>query len=612
MRGGCVVSFIAAWAIVQGVAAQVPRAPSTGRMPGDMWLVTYDEARIQALIRDLKPEFEPDLNVEQSYVVSTSLDILARLGDRAQPAVPGIAELLKHPDWRTKLEAARTLSDMNAETAAVVRALGEVLTHDDPRARAYVAGMIGGLALPYPNASCWGPVPRRHVARPDIGEQAIPLLLPALKDSVAEVRLNAIDSLGRIGSDAGGVVPTLSEALEDQDATIRTAAATSLKYLGSKAKAATPALVRAINDRDRRVAVAAAGALREFDTEDFLKLGFPFLLATIRDKQIDADARREAKAALSNLGVHGKAAVPTLCKLLKDPDVDVRLTATGCLSFGPGASDAVAALIEALGDSSSHVRGSAARALGEMGPAAAPAVSVLIERLSDFDQDVRSRAAYALGSVGPAAKAAIPTLLPMLDEGATPQFDPWIPCSAAWALGGIGQEPETVVPALIAKLRHNKSEVRAAAAGALGQFGERASAATPDLIGILKRDDYQAVQRAATALEQIGPPAVDAAVASLIEALTSASSDVRRTAAFSLPYVDVEAKSVPHLLQIVREETSLSYAGARVLGMMGPKSKAAVPTLVEVFNDQTSPIRREAAEALRAIDPVAADNAGVL
>ena len=67
---------------------------------------------------------------------------------------------------------------------------------------------------------------------------------------------------------------------------------------------------------------------------------------------------------------------------------------------GPGAKDAVPALIDALKDKESGVRGSACFALGEIGPAASAAIPALSRVVTqDEDPEVRRAAALAIGKI---------------------------------------------------------------------------------------------------------------------------------------------------------------------------------------------------------------------
>jgi hypothetical protein len=58
-------------------------------------------------------------------------------------------------------------------------------------------------------------------------------------------------------------------------------------------------------------------------------------------------------------------------------------------------------LIAALGDANVKVRGSAAKALGDIGPAAVEAVPALITALGDAKEEVRGATAKALGRIDP-------------------------------------------------------------------------------------------------------------------------------------------------------------------------------------------------------------------
>src|SRR5262245_60742384 len=78
--------------------------------------VTYDEKGVNLLIRYLKEGEEP-------IVLFMAMDTLARMGPKAKPAVPALIETVKHPNGRIRIEAARTLIDLDAETEVAFRSL---------------------------------------------------------------------------------------------------------------------------------------------------------------------------------------------------------------------------------------------------------------------------------------------------------------------------------------------------------------------------------------------------------------------------------------------------------------------------------------------------------
>src|SRR4030042_2632691 len=69
---------------------------------------------------------------------------------------------------------------------------------------------------------------------------------------------------------------------------------------------------------------------------------------------------------------------------------------------------------EALKSADINIRRDAARALGEIGPGATDAVPELIEALDDEDMDLI--AVWALGRIGPAAIAAVPAIRRWLEK----------------------------------------------------------------------------------------------------------------------------------------------------------------------------------------------------
>ena len=71
-----------------------------------------------------------------------------------------------------------------------------------------------------------------------IGKEAVPALIAALKDEDADVRRSAATALGKIGAEAKEAIPSLTDALKDEDADVRNNAAEALSKIGAKAKEA--------------------------------------------------------------------------------------------------------------------------------------------------------------------------------------------------------------------------------------------------------------------------------------------------------------------------------------------------------------------------------------
>lgn len=123
--------------------------------------------------------------------------------------------------------------------------------------------------------------------------------------------------------------------------------------------------------------------------------------AYIRKELANPDNRIRYDAVLVLEERGGPEAVQLLIGALHDREwVSIRWRAARALGK-LRATEAVGALIEALGDESEHVRKGVAQALGEIGdPHAVPA---LIEALRDEERKVGLEASHALREIGPAA-----------------------------------------------------------------------------------------------------------------------------------------------------------------------------------------------------------------
>lgn len=211
---------------------------------------------------------------------------------------------------------------------------------------------------------------RRTAARElaAFGAPAVPLLIDLLGDAHLDVRVQAVNSLGRMGTVAQSAAPALVKVLDDRSVHLRRAAALSLGSITPVGDATVAALVRAVADPDIAVQDNATWALRSL----------------------------------------GNRALPALTHAMKHPLPQVRLAATGVIaaglalrSVGPLPDETLARLAEALADDDPDVRAAAARALGNVGRAAEPAVAGLrAVASSDPVNYVRSAAMEAIEKIG--------------------------------------------------------------------------------------------------------------------------------------------------------------------------------------------------------------------
>src|SRR5262249_2815359 len=214
-------------------------------------------------------------------------------------------------------------------------------------------------------------------------------------------------------------VPDLVKTLKKGKPGERVIAAEMLADLGPKAEGAVAALVEVMRDTPR------PGA------------------STTRWSREESAANFLLEASWDALARIGPKAVPALIDLLAHQDVEIRGRAAAALkTIGPGAADAVPALVKRLGEGENQwVCRNALEALAAIGPKAEAAVPALIKTVLDpkatipeakpgvllqegpywiYELPLREAAAQALAAIGPKALPAVkkdlfPALIKSLD-----------------------------------------------------------------------------------------------------------------------------------------------------------------------------------------------------
>jgi HEAT repeat protein len=145
------------------------------------------------------------------------------------------------------------------------------------------------------------------------GAASVPVLIEALADQDAQVRLNAANVLGEIGAEA---VPLLIVALSDLRAIVRIGAARALHRIGAGATHAIPALTNALNDGDPLVVSMCIAALGRTG-----KPAVPILIETFQDRENrGVKIRLASLEALSTIGPDAIEASAIILKAAKEED----------------------------------------------------------------------------------------------------------------------------------------------------------------------------------------------------------------------------------------------------------------------------------------------------
>ncbi len=255
-------------------------------------------------------------------------------------------------------------------------------------------------------------------------------------------------------------------------------------------------------------------------------------------------------------------------------------------------------------------------------------VAELIAQIKGEDPQKSGRAAQSLAPLGRSAVPAIPALVEALSDTRpadniplgvpAPQRD--VASFASEALAAIG---EPAVPSLVRELNTPDASVRERVIETLKQIGKPASSALPHLKEYARNGETE--EQRYLAIESYAAISSDkkTCIATLTDALTDKSPQVRGLAARMLGDYESEASSaVPALIKALGDtefrwhsitpdftgQRAVRYDAAEALGKIGPSSKVAADKLTDLMGNDLDPeVRVSASLALFCIDNNRAD-----
>ncbi|MBL7085234.1 MAG: HEAT repeat domain-containing protein, partial [Candidatus Omnitrophica bacterium] len=266
-----------------------------------------------------------------------------------------------------------------------------------------------------------------------------------------------------LGGDKDDEINKLIDQLRDSNLDVSQKAALALGERGPEAAPAIPDLIAKLGAGGQMswLAAFALGKIGE--------LAIPAVVETLENSG-DSYVRWHAVLALCNMGPEAAPAVPALRKALKDPELSYTRwhAAIAFSNIDPQkAAPAMHDLIEALGDTSTHVTWNAALALGRIGgPAVPELMKIIVEDSMSLWASVA--AILALSEIGPKAAPAIPILIEKLSDTDASEKGLYTRRYAAFALGEIGDS--RAVEALLEVLGDKAFSVRKAAIEALSKI----------------------------------------------------------------------------------------------------------------------------------------------
>jgi HEAT repeat protein len=223
-------------------------------------------------------------------------------------------------------------------------------------------------------------------------------------EEAAEVRVQALKSLARLGTAAKSAVPQLAEQFKNADTTMRRQIMVTMVAIGPEARELS-LLRESLKSTEPEIGRLAAEGLTTLGPQ--AKPALKELTAALKSR--DARMRLAALRAIEATG-ETKAAVPSLVDLLKDSDREVSLAAAGAMVSLGEYKEAMPVLKDTFKRGTPLARRQVCRLLGLVGGTAKPAAGNIaktaIEDLIDVlgDPKVRTVASNALIKVGkPAA-----------------------------------------------------------------------------------------------------------------------------------------------------------------------------------------------------------------
>lgn len=218
-------------------------------------------------------------------------DAVLRLGhvfplseDSKRTVLSALVKALKDEDKLVRYHAALVLSSKDPSAPEAVPLLLQILTDEDPilrveppmgRVSIRVATIfaLGGMPMyaeqtvPVLVQIAREETPRSTVLHPlaELGRLAVPALIGLLTDPNPELRADAAETLGKMGSEAKEAAPALVQALKDDEPPVDSLAFFALLDIGP---GAVPPLIRALESEEEDLRFRAEDLLGQIGTPE--------------------------------------------------------------------------------------------------------------------------------------------------------------------------------------------------------------------------------------------------------------------------------------------------------------------------------------------------------
>lgn len=448
------------------------------------------------------------------------------------------------------------------------------------------------------------------------GSKTFAALKRITKNENPKVRSAAIKNVKNLASfgylvEYEEVNELLCQGLADKEESVRDMSAYSLKEFArnfpTAAKKAIPSLLKAIKDPSKNVrlwSVEALGIAGRSTPSSFL----PLLQASL-DK--NREVSRKAGESLLKLTLAPESLFPLLLEALKDPNAGIRLFAAQLVDKNRGTKECqelLPKLVLSIEDSDEDVRNSILTTIERMGPRALSAIPGLVKSLRNpKSKNTRYSIVYALRKVGLKSPLIYKPLFEVIALGKGSAS------SEAYRTLALSKCPlKASLPLLIEALKDPSIHVRRCALAQIERHRLEAKDAVIPLIDMLKRPENKEItQPIINTLTSVGKTSPAAAKA-MIGLLRESGSAIQWTIIGYFGNVKrealVEGEKPPVLLdpfiQALNEQLPAARSCiARVLGLIGPPAKKAIPALINTLKDEVASVSDAARHALIDIGP---------
>jgi HEAT repeat protein len=518
---------------------------------------------------------------------------LRRVLDKGSPAVRRVVLYCLRPDWDEALP--RLLDELKKGDEATKDAVGQALarfgldlpdrlpltrdflTNPDPLVRATIYG------------SCFQC--ERLVCDEAFCVAALALLDPSTDITGLHFAFHYLERIPE------SVLSVYLTALKDRRPEVRARSANRLGRQQFDNPAVEIALCEALRDEEETVRAAAAFALGRLGprtrriAEVHASRVVDRVVIALQARLHDGDERVRASAAIAlcRVGYPTDALVRQAARLMTELHALTDEAGRALLECADLAAAAIPILIKGLEHSDFRVRQQIARTLGSLGPVARAAVPALT--LAMKDHDTRTEAILALSRIGPAGISVLVRVL----EGQSAEDKHEV----FWALLHQTAGAAKLAPAVEKLLGDPDAKLRESAKDFLLEHEAFSEPLRKALTDDLQSENSQSRFRASWRLRYFRSKAA-ASIPALKLSLLDTGADVRSYAVGSLAAIDPTGKVVlPSLLDALTDrEEVVRQLTVIALGDMGPPANAGLAGIREALKDRAESVRIEAALAL--------------